>query len=172
MAAAMSEDRVTPDRGLAQELIGDMAQLLNNTRPTMVLDGGILAALTLGISLEAGLARSPLWQGMAGIAAGALLACLIASWLTAVTKLLLAGRPILGIVSDHRWKAGAPLDPRAKWLTLPPIKATPEEWIWVRAHLLIGAARIRMDRVQRALTWTVITTALFLAWTVMAFLHP
>jgi len=171
MAAAMSEEWVTPDRGLAQELIGDMAQLLNNTRPTMVLDGGILAALTLGISLEAGLARSPLWRGITGIVAGALLACLIASWLTAVTKLLLAGRPILGIVSDHRWKAGAPLDPRAKWLTLPPIKATPEEWIWVRAHLLVGAARIRMDRVQRALTWTLITTALFLAWTAMAFIH-
>lgn len=171
MAAVMSEDPVTPDRGLAQELIGDMAQLLNNTRPTMVLDGGILAALTLGISLETALARSPLWQGIAGIAAGVLLFCLVASWLTAVTKLLLAGRPILGIVSDHRWKAGAPLDPRAKWLTLPPIKATPEEWIWVRAHLLVGAARIRMDRVQGALTWTLITTALFLAWTALAFVH-
>ena len=171
MAAAVSEEQVTPDRGLAQELIGDMAQLLNNTRPTMLLDGGILAALTFGISLEAALARSPQWQGIAGIAADVLLPCLIASWLTAVTKLLLAGRPVLGIVSDHRWKAGAPLDPRARWLSLPPIKATPEEWTWVRAHLLLGAARIRMDRVQRALTWCLITTALFLTWTVLAFLH-
>jgi hypothetical protein len=165
----MSEDRVTPDRGLAQELIGDMAQLLNNTRPTMLLDGGILAALTLGISLEAAFARSPQWQGIAGTAAGVLLPCLIASWLTAVTKLLLAGRPVLGIVSDHRWKAGAPLDPRARWLSLPPIEATPEEWTWVRAHLLVGAVRIRMDRVQRALTWCLITTALFLTWTAITF---
>ena len=69
------------------------------------------------------------------------------------------------------WKAGAPLDPRARWLSLPPIKATPEEWIWVRAHLLVGAARIRMDRVQKALTWCLITTALFLTWTALAFLH-
>jgi hypothetical protein len=169
MAAAMADDRITPDRGLAQELIGDMAQLLNDTRPGMFLDGGILAALTLGISLETALAPSPLPAGVAGLASGILLSCLILCWLTAVALLVLAGRPILGIVSDHRWKAGAPLDPRAPWLTLPPIEATPEEWTWIRAHLLVGAARIRMSRVQAALTWTFITTGLFLGWTVVVF---
>lgn len=172
MAAVMSDNRIVPDRGLAQELIGDMAQLLNNTRPTMFLDGGILAALTFGISLEATLAPAPLWHGAAGIADGILLAGLIACWLTAMSLLLLAGRPILGLVNDHRWKAGAPLDPRARWLNLQQIKATPEEWTWVRAHLLVGAARIRMERIRSALTWTVITTALFLAWTAIAFLRP
>jgi hypothetical protein len=174
MSAAMADDRaddrVAPDRGLAQELIGDMAGLLNSTRPAMLLDGGILAALTLGISLEAALAPSPVPHGSAGVVSTMLLACLIVCWLTAVALLALAGRPVLGIVSDHRWKAGAPLDPRAPWLTLPPIEATPEEWTWIRAHLLIGAARIRMSRVQAALTWTLATTGLFLAWTAVALL--
>jgi hypothetical protein len=170
MAAVMADDHVVPDRGLAQELIGDMAGLLNNTRSTMALDCGILAGLTLGISLEAILAPAPLRHGAAGVASTVLLVCLVACWLTAMALLVLAGRPILGIVSDHRWKAGAPLDPRARWLTLPPIKATPEEWTWVRAHLLLGAARIRMNRMQAALNWTFVTTAIFLAWTAVALL--
>jgi hypothetical protein len=170
MATAMADDRMVPDRELARELIGDMAGLLNDIRPTMFLNGIILAALTLGIALEAALAPAPLPPGAGGIASGALLTCLVLGWITAVALLVLAGRPVLGIVSDHRWKAGAPLDPRARWLSLPPIEATPEEWTWVRAHLLVGAARIRMSRVQAALTWTLVTTGLFLAWTVVAFL--
>jgi hypothetical protein len=163
-------NREMPDRGLAQELIGDMAGLLNNTRPTMFLGGGILAALTVGIALEAALASSPFGPGAYGLAGAVSLAGVVICWLKAVTTLVLAGRPILGIVSDHRWKAGAPLDPRARWLNLPKIDATPEEWTWVRAHLLVGAARIRMERVQGALTWTLITTAFFLMWTVIIFL--
>ena len=170
VAVAMADDRTGPDRDLAQELIGDLAGLLNDTRPTMLLDGAILAALTLGISLEAALAPSPLRHGVAGFAGAVVLACLVVCWLKAVALLVMAGQPILGMLNNHRWKAGAPLDPRARWLTLPPVKATPEEWTWVRAHLLVGAARIRMDRIQSALTWALITTALFLAWTAMAFL--
>ena len=170
MAAAVAENREMPDRGLAQELIGDMAGLLNNTRPTMFLDGGILAALTVGIALEAALARSPLGRGVYGLAGAVFLAGTIICWFKALTTLVLAGRPILGIVSDHRWKAGAPLDPRARWLNLPKFDATPEEWTWVRAHLLVGAARIRMERVQNALTWSLVTTTFFLMWTVITFL--
>lgn len=170
MAVAVSENRETPDRGLAQELIGDMAGLLNNTRPTMFLDGGILAALTVGIALEAALAPSPVGHGAFGVVGGVALAGVIICWLKALATLVLAARPVLGIVSDHRWKAGAPLDPRARWLNLPKINATPEEWTWVRAHLLVGAARIRMQRIQGALTWVLITTAFFLTWTVITFL--
>lgn len=170
MAEAMADEHLMPDRGLAQELIGDMAGLLNNTRSTMFLDCGILAGLALGIALEAALAPGSPRHGAAGVASSVLLVCLVASWLTAMALLVLAGRPVLGIVSDHRWKAGAPLDPRARWLSLPAIEATPEEWTWVRAHLLLGAARIRMNRVQAALNWTFVSTAVFLAWTVVALL--
>jgi hypothetical protein len=161
----MVDNGALPDRGLAQELIGDMAGLLNDTRPTMYLGGGILGALTLGTALEAALSPGLVGRGAVGTASVAVFACLILGWLRAVVLLVLAGRPILGILSDHRWRAGAPLNPRARWLTLPPIEATPEEWTWVRAHLLLGAARLRMERTQAALTWILGTTALFLAWT-------
>jgi hypothetical protein len=165
--AAMAEDEM---RELAQQVIGDMAGMLNDTRPTMLLGGGILAGLTTGIALEAALAPSPFGHGADSAAAVVLLGCLILSWLRAAALLALAGRPVLGIVSDHRWKAGAPLDPRAPWLNLPRIDATPQEWTWVRAHLLLGAARIRMIRIQSALTWAAITSGFFLLWTASVFL--
>ena len=109
-------------------------------------------------------------HGLLGAFRYLLLACLVLCWLRSVTLLVLAGRPILGIVCDHRWHAGAPLDPRARWLHLPPIEATEDEWIWVRAHMLVGATRIRMERVQSSLTWALLTTGVFLLWLVTAFL--
>jgi hypothetical protein len=162
MVAAMAEDQM---RELAQEVIGDVAGMLNDIRPTMRLSGSILGGLTLGIALEAALAPSPLGHGAGSVAVVVLLICLIVSWLRAATLLVMAGRPVLGIVSDHHWEAGTALDPRAPWLTLPRIDATPQEWTWVRAHLLVGAARIRMTRTQSALTWIAITTGFFLFWT-------
>jgi hypothetical protein len=171
MAAIMAnDDHIQGDRALAQELIGDIAEKLNDTRTSLRLDGTILAGLTIGIALDAVFVPSAQGHGAIGICSDFVLACLIICWLRSVTLLVLAARPVLGIVNDHRWRAGAPLHPRARWLHLPPIDATDEEWIWVRAHLLVGAVRIRMERIQSSLTWTLITTGLFLVWQVMAFL--
>jgi hypothetical protein len=168
MAAAVTDEQMMPDRGIAQELVGDMAELLNNTRPLMLADSTLLAGLTLGLVLEIAVLPAP--PGALAVLGGSMLACLLISWVVAAALLAMACRPILGIVNDQRWKAGAPLDPRARWLSLPQISATRDEWIWVRAHLLIGAARIRMSRVQASLTWTLITTGFFLGWTVTALL--
>jgi len=167
MTATMPDDQTAPDRELAQEILGDMAGMLNDTRHTMLMGGGILAGLTLGTAIEAAFAHSPLGTGIERVLGVTLLTALIACWLRSAGLLVLAGRPILGIVSNHRWKAGAPLDPRPRWLNLPSIEATSQEWTWIRAHLLLGAARIRMTRVQSALTWAFITAVLFLGWTMM-----
>lgn len=169
MTAGTVEDRV-PDRELAHEVIGDMAELLNDTRPSMHLGGGILAALSLSIAVVAAFSPAAPGNGAAGIVIDVLLGCLILSWLRSAALLVTAGRPILGMLSDHRWKAGAPLNPKARWLSLPPITASPQEWTWVRAHLLLGAARLRMERTQAALNWAFITIGLFAAWTATVFL--
>ncbi|HEX6526724.1 MAG TPA: hypothetical protein VF070_42920 [Streptosporangiaceae bacterium] len=151
-------------------MIGDMAELLNDTRPAMFLGGVIVAALSLGIAVVTAFTPGVPGSGTAAIVADVLLSCLILCWLRSVALLTTAARPILGMLSDHRWKSGAPLNPRARWLTLPPIQASPEEWTWVRAHLLLGAARLRMERTQAALTWAFITTTLFAVWTAIVFL--
>jgi hypothetical protein len=146
-----------------------MAWLLRDTRGSMLLGGSVLSAITIGIALEAAFSSSVLRPGVAGLASAGLLCVLILCWLRAGVLLLLAGRPVLDQLNDQRWRAGAPLDPRrARWLTI----AAPEENVgaWARVNLLLGAARIRRERIHLVDTWTFITAGCFLAWTVTVLL--
>ena len=163
-------DRAGSDRGPAQEVIAEMAWLLRDTRGNMLLDGSVLGAITIGIAVEAAFSPSVLRPGLAGLACGVLLAGLIGCWLRAAVLLLLAGRPVLDQLNDQRWRAGAPVDPRVRWLTLPPAEDSTDAWNWARVNLLLGAARIRRERMHLVDTWTFLTGACFLAWTVAVLL--
>jgi hypothetical protein len=147
-----------------------MARLLGDTRGSMLADGGVLSAITIGIALEAAFSARALRPGVAGAFDVGILGGLLFCWLVAVTLLALAGRPVHNALSELRWRTGAPLDPRARWLTLPPAGTDPEEWTWIRAHLLLGAARLARHRIQLADTWTYVTAACFTVWTIAAFL--
>jgi hypothetical protein len=144
-----------------------MAGLLRDTRGSMMADGCMLSAIIIGISLESGLSARALRPSVVGVVNLSLLCVMLASWLTAVFLLARAGRPVLKAVSELRWVTGAPLDPRAGWLTLPPAGANPAEWTWNRAHLLLGAARLARYRMQFADTWTYVAVGCFMAWTVI-----
>ncbi len=158
-----------PDLGPAQEVIAEMAWLLRDTRGNMILDGSVLSAITIGIAVEAAFSPSVLHPSAAGLACAGLLAGLILCWLRASVLLLLAGRPVLDQLNDQRWRAGAPLDPRrARWLTMVPSEGN--VGAWARVNLLLGAARIRRERIHLVDTWTFITAACFLAWTVTVLL--
>ena len=162
-------DRDQLDRGPAQEAIAEMAWLLRDTRGSMLLDGSVLSAITIGIAVEAAFSPSVLRPTAAGLACAVLLAGLVMCWLRAGVLLLLAGRPVLDQLNDQRWRAGAPLDPRrARWLTLAP--SEDNGGAWARVNLLLGAARIRRERIHLVDTWTFITAACFLAWTVTVLL--
>jgi hypothetical protein len=163
-------DQVLPDQGRAREVIGEMAWLLQDTRGSMLVGGGVLSAITIGIALEAVFSARALRPGVVGAVDVGLLCGLLFCWLTAVTLLALAGRPVHNALSELRWRTGAPLDPRARWLTLPPAGTDPEEWTWTRAHLLLGATRLARSRIQLAETWTYVTAACFMVWTVTVFL--
>ena len=157
------------DRGPAQEAIAEMAWLLRDTRGSMLLDGSVLSAITIGIAVEAAFSPSVLRLTAAGLACAALLAGLVMCWLRAGVLLLLAGRPVLDQLNDQRWRAGAPLDPRrVRWLTIAPAEKNADTW--ARVNLLLGAARIRRERIHLVDTWTFITAACFLAWTVTVLL--
>jgi len=158
----LDADREAPDRGPAQNQIAELAVLLSNTRGSMILGGSVLSALTIGIALEAAFSPSVLRPGLAGVVAVCLLGCVIVCWLRAVGLILLASRPVLDQLNDHRWRTGAPLDPRVRWLSTPSIE---DAWSWARVNMMLGAARIRRERIQLAETWTFITVACFLLWT-------
>ena len=166
------DDGDRPDRGPAQEVIAEMAGLLRNTRGGLFLGGSVLSAVTIGIALEVTFSPSVLRPSPAGVASVGLLGVLILCWLRAAVLLLLAGRPVLDQLNDQRWRTGAPVDLRVRWrLTLPSAADSAEAWNWTRVNLLLGAARIRGERIHLADTWTFITAASFLVWTAAVFLR-
>jgi hypothetical protein len=163
-------DRPQLDQGPAHEIIAEMARMLRDTRGSMLLGGGVLSAITVAIGLEAAFSGHVIRPGLAGTLNAGLLSGLLACWLTSVVLLAVANRPVHNALSEMRWRTGAPVDPRAGWLTLPPTDNDPEEWTWARAHLLLGGAQLARRRIQVADTWTYVTAAYFLIWTVIILL--
>jgi hypothetical protein len=159
-----------PDHEPAHVVISEMSDLLRDTRGSMMTDGCLLGAITIGFALEAGLAARAPRPGLAGVISLCLLGGIVSCWLVAVFLLARASRPVLSTVSELRWVTGAPVDPRPGWVTLPPVGADPAEWTWNRAYLLLGAVRLARYRMQFADTWTYFTGGWFLAWTVMIIL--
>jgi hypothetical protein len=155
-------ERADPDHESAHLVISEMADLLRDTRGSLIANECVLGAIMIGIALEAGPAARAPRPDLAGVAA---LGVLICCWLAAAFLLARASRPVLRTVSELRWVTGAPLDPRPGWVTLPPVGADPAEWTWNRAYLLLGAARLARYRMQYADTWTYLTGGCFLAWT-------
>jgi len=162
--------REVTDRGPAQDVIAEMAELLRDTRGNMVLGGSVLSALTIGIALEAAFSPSVLRPGLAGVLCVSLLGCVIVCWLRAAALLLLASRPVLDQLNEHRWRTGAPLDPRVRWLGMPSVEDSQAAWDWTRVNMMLGAARIRGERTHLAGIWTFITVACFLTWTMTVLL--
>jgi hypothetical protein len=153
--------------GRAQEVIGEMAWLLCDARGGMLLGGSVLSGIAIGVSVEAALSPAVIRPALAGLGAVAVLAVMIGCWLRAATLILLSGRPVLGQLSAHRWRTGAPVDPRVRWLTVPPAGAGAAAWDWTSVNLLLGAVRIRCERVHLAQVWTLVTAAAFGVWTVL-----
>jgi hypothetical protein len=120
--------------------------------------------------LEAALSPSVLRPGLVGVVCVSLLGCVILCWLRAAALLLLANRPVLDQLNEHRWRTGAPLNPRVRWLSAPSVEDSAAAWDWARVNLMLGAARIRRERIHLADTWTFITVACFLVWTVAVLL--
>jgi hypothetical protein len=162
-------DQALSDQGPAHGAIAEMAALLRETRGSMIVGGTMLGAVTIGIALEAAFSAR-MRSGVVEAVNVGLLCGLLFCWLRAVILLALAGRPVLRSLSEMRWKTGAPLDPRPRWATLPPTGTDSQEWTWMQAHLLLGAARLARSRMQLADTWTYVTAAYFLLWTAIVLL--
>ena len=163
-------DQARSEQSEALGVITELAALLRDTRVNLAISAGTLAAITIGLALEAAFSARALRPGAFGLVNAALLFGVLVCWLRTVLLLATAGRPVINALSELRWRTGAPVDPRPTWLTLPPVGTNPEEWTWIRAHLLVGAARLSRYRLQRADTWTSVTAAGFLVWTAFVLL--
>jgi hypothetical protein len=145
----------------AEELLDEMAALLRDSRPGMAAGVFALAAMTVGLAVEV-TAFSVASRPAAAIwACAALFAIAATCWLRAAALFLLSGAPLGRALGQLRARTGAPVDPRAPWAGLAP--GTAEGWTWSHAHLTVGQARFRYDRIQHAMTWTLVTGVAFLA---------
>jgi hypothetical protein len=169
-AAASDLDEISePDGETAHELVAEMAMLIRDTRPYLVISSAVAMAVLIGLALEAAIV--PVGRpGPGAVAAGALFAMVALCLLRTLTLIVLAGLPLSQALSRQRVSAGAPLDPRAPWFTVPPPGAFTEPWGWTRAHLLLGQARFRAERIQTATTWALITSVVFLICTAVVLL--
>lgn len=156
-----------PGQEDARAVISEMADLARDTQGSIMADGCLLGASMIGFALERGFAARALRPSLIGVVNLGLLDVMLVCWLVAVFLLARASRPVLSTVNELRWVTGAPLDPRASWVTLPPVGVDPAEWTWNRAYLLLGAARLARYRMQFADTWAYLTGGYFLAWTAL-----
>ena len=140
-----------------------MAVLLSNTRGSTILGGSVIERAydrqDRGRGHVLALRTAPRARRVASVSS--LLGCVIVCWLRAAALLLLA-RPVLDQLNDHRWRTGAPLDPRVRWLSTPTAGNSQAAWSWAQVNMMLGAARVRRERIQLAETWTFITVACFL----------
>ncbi len=158
------DGRDAAGRESAQELLAEMAALIRDTRPSLVVSGSVAAAVLLGLATESVL-RPLTGRGPGAVAAIALFAVVALCLLRTLTLIVLAGLPLAQSLSQQRVVSGAPLDPRAPWASIPVPGTDPQAWTWARAHLLLSQARFRADRIQAATSWALVTAAMFLAWT-------
>lgn len=157
----------------AQDLLAEMAALIRDTRPYLIVSSAVAAAVLIGLAVEAAIVPvgSP---GPGAVASGALFVLVSLCLLRTLTLIVLAGLPLGQVLSQHRVTSGAPLDPRAPWASVPRPEtqggAWAGTWGWNRAHLLLSQARFRAERIQAATTWALITAAAFLACTAVLLL--
>lgn len=154
-----------PASGEARDMLGEMAALLRDTAPGLTTSAAALGTITIGLAVEAAalpMAPRPL---PAIVACGGLFGVLVLCWLRAAALLVLAGLPLSRALGQQRAHTGSPLDPRAPWASIPAQQAGAGQWRWARVHQLLSQARLRSERVQLALNWSLVTTAAFLAWT-------
>lgn len=167
--ADCADEITSRDGENAQELVAEMAALIRDTRPYLVVSSAVAAAVLIGLAVEA--ATVPVGgPGPGAVAAGALFALVAFCLLRTLTLIVLAGLPLSQSLSRQRVTSGAPLDPRAPWASVPSPGTFAEPWGWTRAHLLLSQARFRAERIQSATTWALITTAAFLACTAVVLL--
>lgn len=161
----VQRDQESHDEQPAHALIGELARLLRETRVNMLMAGCMLAAIAIGIAQDARFAVLTREAAMVRAFSIGVMLATVCCWLTAITMLAVAGRPVLSVLSELRWRTGSPLDPLAPWLTLPAVGDNPEQWTWTRAHLLVAAAYLARHRIQRADTWTYAAASCFILWT-------
>jgi hypothetical protein len=116
-------DGASGNGGTAQELLAEMAVLIRDTRPYLIVSAVVAAAVLIGLAVES--TTLPVGRpGPGAVAVTALFAAVALCLLRTLALIVLAGLPLGHVLSQQRVSAGAPLDPRAPWASVPAPEAT------------------------------------------------
>ena len=110
---------VPPAEDRARDVLGEMAALLHDSRPGVLVCGAAIGAIAIGTAIEA-LALPLISRNGPGIVVvGGLFVILVLCLLRNVLLLAMSGLPLSRVLDQQRVCTGAPLDPRAPWATIP-----------------------------------------------------
>ena len=153
------------DRPPTDDTLRDLAELLRDARPGMLVSGVTVAAVTVGVAIEAVAVPVNLHAGVGTVVCLGLLAVLALSVIRTAVLMIVAGRPLMDQLGELRRLTGAPVDPTVPWTPVGRLTATPRAVLQDRARAVLAAAHFRNVRIQLALTWATIAIICFCAWT-------
>jgi hypothetical protein len=152
------------DRSAAGETLREMAELLRDARPSMLVSGITVAAVTVGVAVEAIAVPINLHAGVGTVICLGLLAVLVLSVIRTAALMLLAGRPLMDQLGELRRQTGAPVDPTVPWTPVRILPLASPMAVWDRAQHVLAAAHFRNARIHLALGWATVAMIGFCAW--------
>jgi len=156
------------DDSPADEVLREMAELLRDARPGMLVSGFTVAAVTVGVAVEETLLPMNLHAGAGSAASVGLLAVLALSVIRTAVLMISADRPLLDELGELRREIGAAVDPNVPWRPTRTRIAISQAPGWDRVRAMLAAAHFRSIRTHMALTWATFAIICFLAWTLVS----
>jgi hypothetical protein len=153
------------DRSSVDETLREMAELLRDARPGMLVSGVTVAAVTVGVAVEAVAVPVNLHAGIGTVVCLGLFAVLALSVIRTTTLMIVAGRPLLDQLGELRRQTGAPVDPTVPWTPVRRLPLPSRTTVLDCAQRVLAAAHFRNARIHLALGWAIITMISFCAWT-------
>jgi hypothetical protein len=155
------------ERPPAEDTLREMAELLRDARPGILVSGITVASVTVGVAIEEVLLPVKLHPGVGTVLCLGLLGVLALSLIRTAVLMISAGRPLMDELGELRRQTGAPVDPNVPWTPVTTLHFASRTTAWDRAQAVLAAAHFRNTRIQLALTWATVAIICFCGWTLM-----
>lgn len=152
------------------DALREMAELLRDTRPGMLVSGVTVAVVSVGATIVEVAAPTNMHAGVGTLLSLAMFGMLVLSIIRTAVLMISAGRPGLDELGELRRRTGAPVNPKVPWTPvrrLPETNPTPG---WERARAVLAAAHFSNARIHLAQMWATTAIIFFVVWTVVQLL--
>jgi hypothetical protein len=155
---------IMSDRSPADETLREMAELLRDARPGMLVSGITVAAVTVGAAVEVATVPINLHAGAGTAVCLGLLVVLALCVITTAVLMACSGRPLMDQLGELRRETGAPVDPTVPWTPVRTLPLPSAAAVRKRAEQVLAAAHFRNARLHLAMGWSTVAMIGFCAW--------